>query len=181
MRAFVAIPIDEPVRDELVRAVDPLKRAGADVRWVSRENLHVSLKFLGDLDDAQADRLRNLLRAERAATRPLEVRGLGRFPPRGAPRVVWAGCRGDLAPLARAVERAAEAVGVPPEDRDFTAHVTLGRVKSATNARALSDRIAAAADQPFGSQTLRALVLYKSTLTPDGPVYEELETFALTA
>jgi 2'-5' RNA ligase len=187
VRAFVAIPIDEPVKDALVRAIDPLKRAGADVRWVSRETMHITLWFLGEIDSAQEDRFRNLARAEAAKSPALSIDlcGLGQFPPRGAPRVVWAGCRGPdvakLEALAGVIGNAAKTIGVPPDPHPWNAHVTIGRVKSPKNARTLSDRIAAAADQPFGSQTVRAFVLYKSTLTPDGPIYEELETFALTA
>lgn len=184
MRSFVAVEVDSSVKDALLRIIDRLRRVPADVRWVARENMHLTLKFLGEIDEAQAARLRELLRVETSRFAPLELEfvGLGRFPPQGAPRVVWAGCRGDvdkLKGLAAAVERTAKETGVPPEERPFSAHLTIGRVKSPRSGRALADAIAGFADDPFGKQTVRSFTLYKSTLTPDGPIYEAVERFEL--
>jgi 2'-5' RNA ligase len=98
--------------------------------------------------------------------------------------VVWAGCSGDLekaAGLAGAVERAAERVGVPREGRPFVAHVTLGRVKSDRGLRTLQAAIGNQRQADFGRDEAGAFALYRSTLTPEGPVYEELERFALGA
>src|SRR5437667_11373232 len=115
MRCFVAVKVGEAVRDLLGRVQEALRRADGHVKWVERDNLHLTLKFLGDLDEDRVGTLRKLLGAEAARWRrmSLEYAGIGTFPERGAPRVVWAGATGDvdrLAGLAAAVERHAEAV-----------------------------------------------------------------------
>jgi len=184
MRAFVAVPVGDAVRGILGRVQEALRRADADVRWVEPANLHLSMKFLGEVSEEQAGRLRGLLETEagRWPRLALEVAGVGTFPEGGLPRVVWAGCRGDLgklAGLAQAVERAAEQVGVPREGRPFVAHLTIGRVKSGRNAKRLLAAIENQREVPVGREEVARLVLYRSTLTPDGPVYEELAEFPL--
>lgn len=184
MRAFVAAPVGDAVRAALANATAQLAKSGADVKWVEPHNVHLTLKFLGDLGEAAVDKLRALLRDEAARWTPiaLEAHGLGRYPSDGPPRVVWAGCRGEVekaSALEAAVARHAQAAGGPPEERPWTPHLTLGRVRSNRQTRPLDALIAAAGDTPFGSLPLSAFVLYKSTLTPDGPVYEPLETFTL--
>src|ERR1043166_7801774 len=131
MRCFIGIALPDPVRGLLVRVQEALRRADADVKWVEEENLHLSMKFLGNVTDEQVARLTELLTIEAARwpAMKLTYAGVGTFPDRGDPRVVWAGATGDLeklAGLAAAVERAAEQVGVPREGRPFVAHLTLG-------------------------------------------------------
>jgi 2'-5' RNA ligase len=112
----------------------------------------------------------------------LTYAGIGAFPEGGAPRVLWAGATGEidrLAALAQAVERAAEAVGVPREGRPFVAHLTLGRVKSTRNLKRLQALIEPQRRVPLGSGVVREVVLYRSTLTPEGPVYEGIARFPL--
>ncbi len=184
MRCFVAIRIPQAVRSLLVRVQEALGRAGADVKWVEEENLHLSLKFLGELSEDGVGRLSALLSAEalRWPRLRLAYAGVGAFPERGAPRVVWAGCSGDLekaAGLAAALERAAEQVGVPRENRLFVAHVTLGRVKSTRRLRPLAAAIENQREAAFGSEEAGEFVLYRSTLTPEGPIYEEVASFAM--
>jgi 2'-5' RNA ligase len=184
MRAFVAVPLGDAVRGVLVRVQEALRRADADVKWVEPHNLHLSIKFLGEIAEDEAERLAALLREETARwpALALEYAGVGTFPERGLPRVVWAGCRGDLeklAGLARAVERAAEQVGVPRENRPFVAHLTLGRVKSGRNERRLRAAIENQRNVPVGKEEVARLVLYRSTTLPEGPVYEERAAFPL--
>lgn len=182
MRCFVGVKVPEPVRDLLVRVQEALRRADAAVKWVERENLHLTLKFLGDLDEGQVDSLRALLAEEATRWRPLalEYRGIGTFPERGTPRVVWAGAIGEidrLAGLAVAVERHAETVGVPRERHPFVAHLTIGRVKSDRNLKRLQAAIEPQRDVPLGKDEVGEFVLIRSTLTSDGPVYEAVESF----
>jgi 2'-5' RNA ligase len=184
MRAFVAIPIDERLRDGMVAVQEALRRAAADVRWVERENLHVSLKFLGEIDETQHALLAERLRGEATRFPPLELEfaGVGRFPSGGAPRVLWIGCRRDvskLAGLADAVERAAADADVPRENRPYAAHVTIGRVRSPANKQRLLAALEARRDDVIGRQRVEAFALYRSTLTPEGPIYEALERFPL--
>ena len=186
MRCFLAVAIPEDVRALLLKVQEALRRAEADVKWVEKENLHLSLKFLGDVDEEQLGRLKDLLAAEAACwpAMKLAYAGIGAFPDHGTPRVVWAGATGDLeklAGLAAAVERAAEQVGVPREGRPFVAHLTLGRVKSARNAQRLQAAIENQRRVPLGGDRVREFVLYQSTLSPAGPTYDALERFPLTS
>jgi RNA 2',3'-cyclic 3'-phosphodiesterase len=186
MRCFVAIALPAAVRKHLVRVQDILRRSDPDVKWVEEENLHLSLKFLGDVDEEPLARLKGLLSIE--ALRWPKIRltyaGIGTFPEHGTPRVLWAGCSGDLerlAGLAGAVERAAEVVGVPREHRPFVAHLTIGRVRSARNVKRLKASLENQREVPLGSDDVGAFVLFKSTVTNKGPIYEELSAFPLQA
>ena len=186
MRCFVAVPLPEPVRELLRRVQEALARAEDEVKWVERENLHLSLKFLGEVTEEQVSRLTELLNAEavRWPTLRLSYAGIGAFPERGAPRIVWAGATGDLeklAGLAAAIERAAEAVGVPREGRPFVAHVTLGRVRSLRNLKCFQALVENQRGVPLGEAAVDKFVLYRSTLTSGGPIYEDLACFPLTA
>lgn len=186
MRCFVAVPLPEPVRGLLLRVQEALTRAEDEVKWVERENLHLSLKFLGEVTEEQVSRLTELLNAEAARWPKLRLSygGIGAFPERGAPRIVWAGATGDLeklAGLAVAIERAAEAVGVPREGRPFVAHVTLGRIRSLRNLKRFQALVDNQRRVPLGEAVVEKVVLYRSTLTPKGPIYEELVGFPLTA
>lgn len=179
MRCFVALPVAPAVRRALAATQAVLRRAGADVSWVAEDNFHLTLKFLGEIDETAAATLKALL-ADDLGRRPrprLHYAGLGAFPERGAPRIVWAGCSGDVAALsdlAAAAERAAATIGVPPERRAFTPHLTLGRVRSSRGQAALRATIERHARAEFGADAPAAAVLYRSILTPDGPVYEPL-------
>ena len=184
MRCFIAVALPPPVKKLLIQVQEALRRADAHVKWVEEENLHLSLKFLGDLDEDAVDRLKGALSIE-ALQWPglaLTYQGVGTFPERGQPRVVWAGCAGDLqrlAALAGAVERCAEQVGVPRERHPFAAHLTLGRVKSDRNVKRLMSAIENQRQVPLGADQVREFVLYQSTLTDKAPVYEALATFPL--
>lgn len=183
MRAFVAVDLPEALRGALAAAQRRLAAAGARVRWVAPDRLHLTLKFLGDLDEAAAAGLSAGLREAAARHEPfgLDVHGLGSFPAR-EPRVVWAGCGGEvgrLVRLVRDVEACAQAVGVPPEPRPFTAHVTLGRVKGPGGTRALARAVDGDKTAVFGPFEVREIVLYRSDLSPEGPRYHRLEAFPL--
>jgi 2'-5' RNA ligase len=184
MRCFVAIALPPPVRALLVRVQEALRRADADVKWVEEENLHLSLKFLGEMEEDALSRLKGILSVEalRWPAMSLSYAGIGTFPDRGEPRVVWAGCGGDvekLAALAGAVERAAEQVGVPRERKPFVAHLTIGRVKSGRNVKRLQSAISSQREVPLGRDDVKEFVLYQSTLTNTGPIYERIADFGL--
>lgn len=182
MRAFVALDLPAPVRAQLQETAQAL-RAVADVRLVRPEHLHVTLQFLGQIEPAQADAI-----GERIARGPwpalsLRLCGLGQFPERGAPRVLWAGLAGDVEQLAALAERlaaATAATGIAREDRPFTAHVTLGRCRSprgsARLAAVLRERSPALAGLPWQPA---GIALYRSDPGAGGPVYRELARGAL--
>jgi len=185
MRCFVAIALPAAVRKHLVRIQEILRREDPDVKWVEEENLHLSLKFLGDVDDEALATLKGILSVEalRWPRLRLTYAGIGTFPEHGIPRLIWAGCSGDLerlAGLAWAVERAAEQVGVPREHRPFVAHLTIGRVRSGRNVKHLKAALENQRVVPLGSDEVAGFVLYRSHLSNKGPIYEEVASFPLT-
>jgi len=184
MRCFVAVPIAGAVRRRIVALQEELRAADADVKWVEEENLHLTLKFLGEIGEEATERLQGLLSAEVSRWPPLgvEYAGTGSFPGGERPRVVWVGVGGDrerLSALAAAVERAAERTGVPREGRPFAAHLTIGRVRSPRNVRRLAAALERKTGEVFGRDEIREIVLFRSTLTPRGPVYDPLARFPL--
>lgn len=156
-----------------------------DVKWVPPDQMHATLVFAGELPDELANDLAWVVRDVPLPPLSLHLDRLGHFPPRGVPRVVWAGLAGDvdaLIKLQAALAAGAEALGVPRDKRDFTPHVTLGRVRSHFGAFALVDELAKASAalkcKPFAPT---ALTLYQSELQPGGPVYRVLEQRAPSA
>jgi 2'-5' RNA ligase len=178
MRCFVALKPSEVTRLRIAGLQDELREAQADVKWIASEHLHLTLKFLGDLDEAGVARLQASLAAE-AARLPrfrLEYSGLGEFP-----RIVWVGASRAADPLAAAVEAAAEREGVPRERHGFTAHLTIGRIRSPRASKELFGAIEARRGVQLGTDEISEFSLIRSTLTPEGPVYESLSAFRLAA
>jgi 2'-5' RNA ligase len=176
---FVAAWLGGDAREEAATVLERLRAEApeAPVRWVPPENLHVTLRFLGDVEEDRADDFVRRLGPELSRVAPFEYRleGLGAFPRRGAPRVVWAGLSQggrELAAVASRVEQAALEAGVldRAEDRPFHAHVTLGRPKGHRGLGRLRDLLG---ELSFRGQThfLEEVTLAESRLTPRGAVY----------
>ena len=176
VRAFVALELEPRLRDAMGELQARLHPRLGNVRLVRPEGIHLTLRFLGSTTAPQRDAMRPILAAAASACPPAEVRvaGLGTFPERGSPRVLWLGL--DVPPsigeLQKACERAALAAGFETEDRPFQAHLTLGRWRDRAPRPELPE-----AD--LGTTRLERLVLFKSDLRPGGAVYTPLETFAL--
>lgn len=183
LRLFVAVTLPEDVRNRLARAQEALRTAQADVTWVKPENIHLTLKFLGETDRKLLSRIQPALRDVSGQVRGFSLRlaGLGTFGGR-APRVIWAGIPegGEpLADLAARVDRALGQVGVPKEQRRFSAHATLGRVRSPRNAEALMTAVEARRAEPLGSVWVAEFVLLQSQLDPQGSIYTVLDRYTL--
>jgi 2'-5' RNA ligase len=183
MRLFVAVHLPAEVRERLGRAQDRLRGARADVSWVKPANLHLTLKFLGETEPKRLERLCAVLAETACAAAPFAVAitGLGTFGGR-VPRVVWAGVGAGAEPLgvlARAVERGLARIGFPRETRGFAAHLTLGRVRSATNADALQAALRDAAPDDFGVAPVDRFLLMQSELSPGGSIYTVRQDFPL--
>lgn len=182
VRAFVAVDPGPAVHTALVRLKNTLAAVDADVRWVGDGGLHVTLKFLGATAPASLDQLRaglaDTLRDRLAI--PVHVSGLGAFPSRNRPRVVWVGVTGDgLDDVARAVETAAVAAGFPAEERPFRPHITLGRVRGPRGARRLETALGAQGDADCGAGVVNEVIAYRSDLHRTGAVYTKLWTIPL--
>jgi RNA 2',3'-cyclic 3'-phosphodiesterase len=179
VRLFVGVDIGEPIARAAADVVNQLRRrverqgTRARVAWIPPERMHVTVRFIGEVSDAQARALRSALEP------PLElppfemaVGGLGMFPTRGRPRVIWAGVTSGFQQL-RLVERLVaerlDPVIGSAEDKEYTPHLTLGRVKDATG---LTRRICDGVDDVnLGTRTVAAVTLFESRLSSDGPAY----------
>lgn len=189
MRLFTGIELDASVIesaagviDELTRRVQRLAPRGR-VGWVTPERLHITVRFIGHCDDGVGARIRGELEPP-LLVRPfaLAIRQLGAFPPKGTPRVIWAGLHGDLAEL-HAVERAVTErlarVGIPPEDRPYSPHLTLGRVKEPGGLK-VGAVFQGLEDAVLGTTAVEAITLFESRVSSKGPTYVPLLRTALT-
>jgi len=194
-RLFVAVPLPEPTCAAIeavvgrVRAkVAGAEAAGGRVRWVRLDGLHVTLRFLGEITERQLQQALALPEREQLESFSLRVEGLGAFPGLRNPRIVWAGVTGEtlddlrhLEHLQKRTERWARDLGLPPENKRYTSHVTLGRPRRPfENLRELMDDVAA---REFRTPPVRIdeLHLVRSTLAPGGSIYTTIGHWALRA
>lgn len=181
VRSFVAVEVSAAVREELVELVERLRNlTSLRVRWVRPEQMHLTLVFLGEvgLDFVEAAKIE--LAGVAAGAGPIECRlaGCGAFPSLHRARVVWAGMehgRDELANLQRLVSDALRRIGYQPEQRPFSAHLTLGRLREPADVEFLTG-------VEFRSSvfTVERLVLFRSVLAPEGPQYSVLGEFRLS-
>jgi len=185
IRSFIALPLPDEARARLAalrRAADP----GAPVRWVAPDAIHLTLKFLGELEPERVDAVKGALARlgwGRGAF-DFTLAGVGGFPSLARPRVLWAGVTGGaetVVALAEQVEGALEPLGFPREARRFTPHLTIGRVKDVPRGgpRGWGERFGAAAVLAPSVVRAETLVLYESRLSPSGARYSPLLRIAL--
>ena len=176
IRAFVALPLGEDLRGRISRTVAGLQACVQGIRWTSWEGWHLTLRFLGAASPGVLASMEAPLRsaAARCPAGDACFAGLGTFPQRGAPRVLWLGVslHAEFVELQSACEAAAVAAGFPPETRAFHPHVTLGRWRDG----ARRPRFPPA---DLGAGRLDELVLFRSDSTPSGAVYSPLASFPL--
>ena len=176
VRAFIALELDARLREAMNELQARLRPRLGPIHLVRPEGIHLTLRFLGTTTPQQIETMRPLLAAAASVCPPAEVpvAGLGTFPERGSPRVLWLGLEVPPAihDLQRACERAALKAGFEKENRPFKAHLTLGRWRD----RAPHPELPAA---DLGTTHLETLVLFRSDLRPGGAVYTPLERFAL--
>lgn len=177
-RAFVAIDIDEVVRQKLVAAQQKLAITGADLKLVEAPNIHVTMKFLGEIPDEKIGPVSEALSRAAAGIGPFDI-GIGEigvFPNLNYIRVVWAGVtegRDEIIGLQQKIDRELQPLGFPRE-RDFVPHLTLARVRTAKHKERLATFIKEMEGAEFGVTRARAVELKQSMLTPKGPVYSTL-------
>ena len=185
MRAFIAIALPAEVREALGRLQQDLAASRADVKWVAPDHLHVTLKFLGEITDAQREGMETLLRRIAGQEEPflLSAHTLGAFPSAAAPRVLWVGLadgRERVQRLAEAIERDGAALSFAKEDHPFAAHVTIGRVRASRHRQQLARCLTDTAWQPPAPWRVTSLTLYQSVLGSGGPRYTVLADVPLT-
>ncbi len=183
MRTFIAIPIPESCLQILERMQRHLKSSSAEVRWTKIPSIHLTLKFLGEIDPAIVPGMAKSLSEISGQVPGFDLRlcGLGSFPSEKSPRIIWCGIHGNtdfLSRLQEKVETVCADFGFSTENRLFRPHLTLGRVKGRGNLKPLMDSVAKGCDLECGFRADR-FNIYKSVLKPDGAVYTVLETVAL--
>ena len=181
-RAFLAFDVSPEVVERLVLVDEELRGTRADLKMVERDNLHFTLKFLGEVSEDTVKEVDRRLQRLELSSFDVVVRGVGAFPDPRRPRVVWAG----VAPeSARSITEVASAfigslAGVGrPDDHEFHPHITLARVRSPRNAGALASFLQANADRSFGETRIGGVKLKSSVLSPSGPTYQDVREYAL--
>lgn len=176
VRSFVAVELPGELRAKLVATQRELELAGARARWAAEDTLHLTLKFLGDVERTRLVEVARAVEAVARAWSPWEAElvGLGSFPPGNRPRVIWVGVGAGaeaVTELAEAIERSLVPLGFPPEGRKFHPHVTLGRVQAAERLGALAAALKAGAARRFGGFAVEQVTTFESELRPEGPMH----------
>jgi 2'-5' RNA ligase len=190
MRLFVAIDLDEPIREKMVRFVEGASGFAPDIRWMKPDALHLTLKFIGEFPDTRLPELKQALATVKSEIFDVTFSGTGFFPTPKAARVFWVGISADerLAKLAAAVDDATAKLSVEHEQRAYTPHLTLARSGSGRLSRGkedrrnnrfqkLRERLEKMPRPEFGTMTAREFFLYQSKLSPRGSEYTKLERF----
>ncbi len=184
MRLFVALEIPSTVRENLADLLRTLRAVSPQTRWIRPENLHVTLKFIGEVPEAKFSAIRSALTVVRSdQSVRLEFRGLGFFPNEKHPRVFWAGIEAspNLKILAAEIEQATEKLSIQREKRPFSAHLTLARFEPPRLAEQLRAAIQEHAGRDFGSLRTSQFHLIESKLKPSGAEYTTVESFSFAA
>ncbi len=184
MRAFIAIEVPEAIKEGMTRVRDQLRSAAVEASWSRPEGVHLTLKFLGEVGE---DRTPEIMRALTLALEGMErfrlsIQGVGAFPNPASARVVWLGIAGEverLVALQSAVERALVDMGMEPDDRPYTPHLTLGRVKRIRRRAQWLKELETIKDAALPGFDVASVSLVKSELRQTGAVYSQLGTVAL--
>ncbi len=195
MRIFIAIDLDDSIRQRIERFMDGVREFAPEARWVRAESLHITLKFIGERPAEAVEEAKRALSAIQADAIDVAFRGYGFFPSSRAPRVFWVGIEAgpQLAALASAVDETTFSLGIPKEDHAFSPHLTLARGGGGSGSprwrkgdgpnrsfQRLQEKLAALPAPEFGTMTAHEFFLYQSELARGGSRYTKIARFALT-
>jgi RNA 2',3'-cyclic 3'-phosphodiesterase len=194
MRLFIALDIDDAIRERIARFMEGVQGFAPEARWVRAESLHVTLKFIGEQPEPAVEQIKVALGTIRGSTAEIQFRGYGFFPTAKSARVFWIGMETgpQLAALAAAIDDKLAPLGISKEDRAFSPHLTLARGPGGSGSprwrkgdgpnrafQRLQEKLAALPAPEFGTMTAREFFLYRSQLSPKGSEYTKLARFAL--
>jgi 2'-5' RNA ligase len=187
LRTFIAIEIPAEIKKAILQQSADLRRAvGRSVRWVALENIHLTLKFLGEISPANVEMLTQTLIAEASQHTGFEIKvtTLGAFPNPRRPRIIWAGLDAPetLSRLQHGMDAVTARLGYPSEDKPFSPHLTIGRVRdqvSSDEMQTLRTALESAKIGTLGTFTVKDVQLFKSDLQPGGSIYTRLFTTPL--
>jgi 2'-5' RNA ligase len=183
LRTFIAVEIPSQMQRRIQEVVEPLRKelGSSLIRWVPAHNIHITLKFLGDVSPVSVDQLTQILRTEADSVPVFDIAisGLGSFPSLKRPRVLFIGIQApaELEALYRGIESACARLGYESEGRDFSPHLTIGRVKqdaSPTDQQRIRRILEATTIDSLGIARVNSVHLYKSELKPTGSVYTQI-------
>ncbi|WP_440059886.1 RNA 2',3'-cyclic phosphodiesterase [Thermogladius sp. 4427co] len=177
-RIFIAVEIlDRSVIEKLSRVIKDIVSTGADVKPVEEENLHITIRFIGEVEERIVAQVCEILKQIKHTPFQIHISGLGAFPNIEKPRVIWAGVlegSRELTAIHDSVEKELRKIGIPPDREEFVPHLTLARVKSGRGLNTLVKFIKLAQNIDFGLVAVDKVVLKESFLTPRGPIYKNL-------
>jgi len=185
IRAFIAFELPQRVIASIEELQNHLKKYGFSARWVRPKNIHLTLKFLGNIKTAEVETVGDALEKAVSGFVPLvlEATGAGAFPNLHRPHVLWTGIAGqttELQQLQKTIEVRLHSIGFPNETRPFKGHLTVGRVKRSINSRTLQQAIEAHSGYRSGPFTVDRLFLFQSDLTPTGSKYTKLREIEIS-
>ena len=178
-RSFIAVELPDHIRQAILNIQNRLKSNIKGIKWVLPDKIHLTLRFLGDLDKSEIEAVKEAIDTAAGTGSPflLSARGIGAFPGLTRPRIIWIGLGGGLVSLSELylnLENQLEAAGVIREERKFKAHLTIGRVKGKVDTVRLVESIKSFKDFEIGTFSVNQIILFKSDLKPAGPVYTQL-------
>ncbi len=179
VRTFIAVDVESSeILGKLARVRDYIASSQADLKPVSVENMHITLRFIGEVPLAKVQEICEALqRSVKFRPFTMRIEGIGAFPNVHRPRVIWAGVTTgalELTKLAREVDEALRKAGIPPSEERFTPHITLHRVKSLRNISSLLKHIDSVINEFFGEVLVDKVKVKRSILTSSGPIYNDL-------
>jgi 2'-5' RNA ligase len=195
MRIFIALDIDDPIRQRIERYMGGVSAFAPDARWIRPKSMHVTLKFVGEKPNKVVEEIKQTLSSVTGSTMELTFRGYGFFPTPKAARVFWVGIDAgpQLPALARSVDEALVRLGIPKEDHGFSPHLTLARGGRGSGSprwnkgdgpsqtfEKLQQKLAGLPSPEFGTMAAREFFLYESQLGRGGSVYTKIARFELS-
>lgn len=184
IRSFIAVEIDPVNKQKLSSLISLLKQSNADIKWVNETQMHLTLKFLGNIEEKKVQQISAALKviADNFSAFNMHFSKIGAFPNMTKPRVIWLGIdkgADSLKLLNSKIEDELEKIGIEKERRAYAAHLTLGRVKSLKNISILANLINETNFEAQGETKIDELILFQSTLTPKGAIYTPISRFNL--
>lgn len=183
LRCFIAIEMPETVKSVLSEIEEGLKKSKADVKWVKPDNIHLTLKFLGNIKEENTEKIIKIMGKTCSHYNPfnLEIKGVGMFPYIKSPRVLWVGIESNdvLKTLQEEIDNGMASIGFEREDKKFTPHLTLGRFRSSTGKEGLMEIIKLHEKDSFGIINVKSISLIRSDLNPEGARYSKIAEVSL--
>lgn len=182
IRSFLAIDLAEDLKPEIADVQKEFKKTGANIKYVPSQNMHFTLKFFGNIDEDMVDEISEAVEKviRNYSAFDLSIGGCGSFPNQNTIKVLWIGIdsNSQIADLQKDLDREFKKLGFKKE-RNYISHLTIGRPRNGKNKNQLKDTINSLKDLKIGTMRVSKISLKKSTLTPQGPIYEDIKVFNL--